>query len=336
MAIACGNTFVLKPSEQDPMTPNRLVELAVEAGVPKGVLNVVHGGRRSVDALLDHPRHQGDVVRRLGAGWARTSIGRARAPASACSAWPGAKNHMVVMPDANKEQALNNLVGAAAARRASAAWRSRRGVRRRGAQVDSRIAARRRRCMPGPWDAPASAYGPLIIRRRRSASSASSRRARRKARRVVLDGSRLQGRRLPERQLSRPDDVLRRRAGDVDLQGGDLRAGAAVRRRSTTLDDGDRHDQRAIRTATARRSSPSGGGAARKFQHEIDVGQVGINVPIPVPVPFFSFTGWKQSFFGDQHAYGKQAVLFYTQTKTVTSRWFDERRRRRQHDDQAA
>jgi malonate-semialdehyde dehydrogenase (acetylating)/methylmalonate-semialdehyde dehydrogenase len=322
MAIACGNTFVLKPSEQDPMTPNRLIELFVEAGVPKGVVQLVHGGRQQVDALLTHPDVK--AISFVGSVPVAQHVYRTGTQhLKRVQAMAGAKNHMVIMPDANRAQVVSNLLGASC----GAA-----GQRCMAISVAVFVGAAKEwipdvqaamaKVAPGPWNATGAAYGPQINPKAKERILGFIRTGRAEGATCLLDGSDCTVAGYPNGNWLGPTLFT-----DVDpsmtiykeeifgpvllaAQVNDLDAAIAM------INANPYGNGTSIFT--------SSGGAARKFQHEIEVGQVGINVPIPVPLPFFSFTGWKQSFFGDQHAYGKQGVRFYTETKTVTARWFDE------------
>jgi malonate-semialdehyde dehydrogenase (acetylating) / methylmalonate-semialdehyde dehydrogenase len=322
MAIACGNTFVLKPSEQDPMTPNRLAELFVEAGAPKGVLQVIHGGKDQVNTLLTHPDIK--AISFVGSVPVAQHVYRTGTQhLKRVQAMAGAKNHMVVMPDANKEQVISNLVGAscgAAGQRCmaisvavfvgdAAKWIP---------DVVQAMAATK----PGPWNDDKSSYGPQINSRAKERILGLIEKGKSEGAKCVLDGSKATVDGFPKGNWLGPTLFTDIRA-DMTIYKEEIFGPVLLAAEVANLDA-------AIAMVNA---SPYGngtsiftssGGAARKFQHEIEVGQVGINVPIPVPLPFFSFTGWKQSFFGDQHAYGKQAVRFYTETKTVTARWFDD------------
>jgi malonate-semialdehyde dehydrogenase (acetylating)/methylmalonate-semialdehyde dehydrogenase len=322
IAIACGNTFVLKPSERDPITPNRLAELFAEAGAPKGVLQVVHGGREQVDALLVHPDVRavsfvgsvpvGEHVYRTGT----QHLKRVQALA-------GAKNHMVIMPDAPKEQVISSLVGSscgAAGQRCMAI--SVAVFVGESAQWIPDLAAAMARVKPGPWDSPEAGYGPQITPQAKQRILGLIEKGKAEGAECVLDGSNCTVPGYPRGNWLGPTLFRKVRPGmaiyDEEIFGPvlvavevpDLDAAIAL------VNGSPYGNGTSIFTAS--------GGAARKYQHEVEVGQVGINVPIPVPLPFFSFTGWRRSFFGDLHAYGKQAVRFYTETKTVTSRWFDD------------
>ena len=322
LAIACGNTFVLKPSEQDPMTPNRLAELFIEAGAPKGVLQVLHGGREVVDALITHPEVRaisfvGSVA--VGQHIYRTGTDHLKR----VQAFAGAKNHMVIMPDAPKDQVLSNLVGAscgAAGQRCMAisvavfvgeskAWIG---------ELAEQMAALR----PGYWSDTGAAYGPVISPQAKARVLSLIAQGKAEGAECLVDGSDCTVEGYPDGNWVGPT-LFRGVTPQMAIYREEIFGPVLVCIEVETLDE-------AIALVNA---SPYGngtsiftrsGGAARHYQHAVEVGQVGINVPIPVPLPFFSFTGWKGSFYGDLHAYGKQAVRFYTETKTVTSRWFDD------------
>jgi len=322
MAIATGNTFVLKPSEQDPMVTMRLVELALEAGVPPGVLNVIHGGAEAVNLLCDHPDIK--AVSFVGS----TKVGshvyqRASLAGKRVQCMMGAKNHAIVLPDAHKEQTLNNLAGAAfgaAGQRCMAL--SVAILVGEAREWLPELVAKARSLKVSAGTEPGADLGPLI-------SHAALDRVSGLIERGVQEGARL--------ELDGRNPVVAG-YGQGNFVGPTLFSGVtpqmSVYREEIfgpvlcvmqvdTLDE-------AIALINA---NPNGNGtalftrsgaAARHFQEEIDVGQVGINVPIPVPVPIFSFTGSRASKLGDLGPYGKQVVQFYTQTKTVTQRWFDE------------
>ena len=322
LAIACGNTFVLKPSEQDPLTPTRLAELFAEAGAPKGVLQVVHGTGEQVDTLLTHPQVKAvSFVGSVGVGEHIYRTGTEQLKRVQCMV--GAKNHMVVMPDANKQQVINNLVGAgfgAAGQRCMAISVA---VMVGGAQAwvdDLKQAAQNIR--PGAWDDPQAAYGPQINPQARDRILSFIEKGKQEGANCVLDGSRCVVEGYPDGNWVGPT-IFTGVTPAMEIYRNEIFGPVLCVVNVDTLDE-------ALALINA---NPLGNGtslftacgaAARKFQHEVLVGQVGINVPVPVPLPFFSFTGWRGSFFGDQHAYGKQAVRFYTETKTVTARWFDE------------
>ena len=322
IAIACGNTFVLKPSEQDPMTPNRLTELFVDAGAPEGVLQVIHGGKEQVDALLTHPDIR--AISFVGSVPVARHVYRTGTQhLKRVQAMAGAKNHMVVMPDANKGQVINNLVGSACGAAGQRCMAISVAVFvGEAAEWIPEVREAMARLQPGPWDRESSAYGPQINPQAKERILGFIAAGKEEGADCLLDGSDCTVDGYPHGNWVGPT-LFSNVSTDMSIYTEEIFGPVLLCAETDSLDaaiglinDNPYGNGTSIFT--------SSGGAARKFQHEIDVGQVGINIPIPVPLPFFSFTGWKQSFFGDQHAYGKQAVKFYTETKTVTARWFDE------------
>lgn len=322
LAVACGNAFVLKPSEQDPLTPMRLAELWAEAGVPDGLLQIVHGRKAQVDQLLTHPEIK--AVSFVGSPHVGQHIYRtATHHLKRAQCMVGAKNHMVVMPDANRQQVVNNLVGAscgAAGQRCMAiSVAVLVGEETRDWVADIREAMAGLR--PGPPQDSGAAYGPLISRAAKERAEKIIASAEAEGARLVLDGRGHQVDGYPDGNWLGPtliDDVTPEMTCYTEEIFGPALAVIHV----PTLDD-------AIALVNA---NPYGNGtsiftdsgaAARKYRHETEVGQVGVNLPIPVPLPFFSFTGGKGSFYGDLHPYGKQAFRFYTETRTVIERWFE-------------
>jgi malonate-semialdehyde dehydrogenase (acetylating) / methylmalonate-semialdehyde dehydrogenase len=322
MAIVCGNTFVLKPSEQDPLSTMELVELALEAGIPAGVLNVVHGGKDVVDAICTHPdikaisfvgsTHVGTHVYNLGSQHGKR-----------VQAMMGAKNHAVVLPDANREQTLNALAGAgfgAAGQRcmatsvvvfvgASKDWLPELVERARGLSVNGGTEAN-------------TDVGPVVSRAAKERILGLIEAGVKEGATLSLDGRDVTVKGYEKGNFIGPT-VFSGVNTDMTIYKQEIFGPVICVLEAATLDDA---------IALVNRN-PMGNGvglftqsgaAARKFQSEIDVGQVGINIPIPVPVPYFSFTGSRGSKLGDLGPYGKQVVQFYTQTKTVTSRWFDD------------
>ncbi|MBJ7312249.1 CoA-acylating methylmalonate-semialdehyde dehydrogenase [Rugamonas sp. CCM 8940] len=322
MAIACGNTFVLKPSEQDPMVTMRLAELALQAGVPAGVLNVVHGGEAVVNAICDHPDIK--AVSFVGS----TRVGshvyqRATQAGKRAQCMMGAKNHAVVLPDANRQQTIDNLAGAAfgAAGQRCMALSVLVLVGEARDWLPELVARAQTLSVNGGAEAGAD-IGPLI-------SPAA------KARVVKLIG---QG--IEEGATLLLDGRAPTVAGyrDGNFVGPTVFADVTSSMRIYTeeifgpvlcvMQAATLKDAIAIVNANPNGNGVAlftqSGAAARSFQEEVDVGQIGINVPIPVPVPLFSFTGSRASKLGDLGPYGKQVLSFYTQTKTITSRWFDD------------
>lgn len=321
LAIACGNTFILKPSEQDPMTPTRLAELFVEAGFPPGLLNVIHGGKEQVDFLLQHPDIRGvSFVGSVPVG--QHVYKTACAHLKRVQALAGAKNHMVVLPDADRAQAINSMVSAscgAAGQRCMAI-----SVAVLVGEAQSwvpEIQAAMARLRPGGWDDPNAAYGPLISRRAKERVLALIAQGMKEGAKLLLDGSNHKVADYPDGNFVGPTlfDNVR---PEMTIYQEEIFGPVLLLVRARDLDEAIAFiNNNPYGNGTS--LFTSSGAAARKFRHETEVGQIGINVPIPVPLPFFSFTGSKHSFYGDQHAYGKQAVRFYTDTKTITERWFD-------------
>ncbi|MCB1645025.1 MAG: CoA-acylating methylmalonate-semialdehyde dehydrogenase [Pseudomonadales bacterium] len=321
LAIACGNTFVLKPSEQDPMTPNMLIELFYQCGFPKDLVQLVHGGREQVDALLTHPDTRAiSFVGSVNVGQHVYRTGTQHLKRVQCMT--GAKNHMVVMPDANKDQVVNALIGSSvgAAGQRCMAISVAVFVGEAAAMIED-VRAAMAEVRPGAWDDSEAGYGPQISPAARERILGYIEKGKQEGATCLLDGSDVSVEGYPDGNWVGPtlfSDVKT----DMSIYTDEIFGPVLVAVKEDTLDD-------AIATINANPYGngtsifTSSGGAARKFQSEIEVGQVGINVPIPVPLPFFSFTGWKNSFYGDQHAYGKQAIRFYTETKTITARWFD-------------
>ena len=321
-AIACGNTFVLKPSEKDPSASLYLAELLKEAGVPDGVFNVVNGDKVAVDRILEHP----DVAAVSFVG--STPIARyiyetGTRNGKRVQALGGAKNHMIVLPDADIDMAADAAVSAGygSSGERCMAIATVVAVGSVGDPLVDAIAARLPRVKVGPGSDPAAEMGPLVTRQHRDKVAS------------YLDIRRRPGRDRRRRwagasALSRirgllPRDVAHRsrQARHGLLPGRDLRTGP------------DGHARRYVRGgAGTRQRQPYGngtaiftrdGGAARQYQFDVNVGMVGINVPVPVPVAFYSFGGWKASLFGDLHMYGPEGIQFYTRAKIVTSRWPD-------------
>lgn len=321
LAIACGNTFILKPSEQDPLTPMRLVELFVEAGFPKGVLQVIHGDREQVDQLLTHPDIKAiSFVGSAPVGQHIYRTGTQHLKRVQCMT--GAKNHMVVMPDADKQQVINHLVGAsvgAAGQRCMAISVAVFVGNSREWLDDLRTAMAQAK--PGLWNDEDASFGPLISPQAKQRVLSLIREGKQEGANCLLDGSDFVLSDYPDGNWVGPtlfSDVQ----PEMKIYQEEIFGPVLLTIQVDTLEEAvELINRNPFGNGTS--IFTASGGAARYFQHHVQVGQVGINVPIPVPLPFFSFTGWRNSFYGDQHAYGKQAVRFYTETKTVTARWFN-------------
>jgi malonate-semialdehyde dehydrogenase (acetylating)/methylmalonate-semialdehyde dehydrogenase len=322
MAIVCGNTFVLKPSEQDPMTPMLLGALALEAGVPPGVLNIVHGGKEAVDTLCSHPDVKAvSFVGSCAVGEHVYKLSSEHGKRAQCMM--GAKNHAVVMPDANKEQSLNSLVGAgfgAAGQRCMAT--SVAVLVGEARQWIPDIVAKAKTLKVNAGTEPGADLGPVISKQAKARIESMIALSEKEGARIELDGRGARIPDYPEGNFIAPTVISgvkpEHAAYQAEIFGPVLQLVGVE-----TLDEAiDLINRNPYGNGTG--IFTQSGAVARKFQNEIDVGQVGINVPIPVPVPFFSFTGSRGSKLGDLGPYGKQAVQFYTQVKTVTARWFDD------------
>jgi malonate-semialdehyde dehydrogenase (acetylating)/methylmalonate-semialdehyde dehydrogenase len=319
-ALACGNTFVLKPSEKDPSASVFTAELLKEAGVPDGVFNVVHGDKVAVDAILEHPGIA--AVSFVGstpiASYIYTTASR---NGKRVQALGGAKNHMIVLPDADIDMAADAAVSAAygSAGERCMAVSVVVAVGEAGDELVDAIKERLPKVKVGPGFDPENEMGPLITREHRDKVASYIDRSREQGAAVVADGRET----VPEGDgfflgVSLIDNVT----PDMDAYRDEIFGPVLSVVRAKTYDE-------AVRLVN---ENPYGngvaiftrdGGAARQFQFEVDAGMVGINVPIPVPVAYYSFGGWKSSLFGAAHIYGPEGINFYTRGKVVTSRWPD-------------
>ncbi|MGJ7440038.1 CoA-acylating methylmalonate-semialdehyde dehydrogenase [Aquipuribacter sp. MA13-6] len=319
-AVACGNTFVLKPSEKDPSAPMFVAELFAEAGFPPGVLNVVNGDADAVNHLLTHP----DVAAVSFVG--STPIARhvyetGTRAGKRVQALGGAKNHMVVLPDADLDLAADAAVSAAygSAGERCMAISVVVAVGDVGDPLVDAIAARVDKLTIGPGDDPDSQMGPLITREHRDKVAGYVEAGAAAGARVVVDG---RDREFDGDGFFLGVTLLDHVTPDMTVYTDEIFGPVLVVVRADTYAD-------AVGLVEA---NPWGngaaiftrdGGAARRFQHEVTAGMVGINVPIPVPVGYYSFGGWKDSLFGDTHMYGPEGIHFWTRGKVVTSRWPD-------------
>ena len=321
VALACGNCFILKPSERDPSAGVILAELLKEAGLPDGVFQVVHGDKAAVDAILAHPGIS--AVSFVGSTpIARYIYTTATSHGKRCQALGGAKNHMVVMPDADLDQAVDALMGAAygsAGERCMAVSVAMPVGEKTANALIERLEPKVRALKIGPGTDPEAEMGPLVTRQHLDKVRGYIDQGEREGARLVVDGRgfRMQGYEngfflggtlfdhvKPEMRIYR-EEIF----GPVlSVVRTDDYATAARLINEHEFGNG---------TAIFTRD----GDAAREFAHEIQVGMVGINVPIPVPMAFHSFGGWKASLFGDHHMHGPEGVRFYTRLKTITSRW---------------
>ena len=322
MAIVCGNTFVLKPSEQDPLSTMMLVELAIQAGIPAGVLNVVHGGKEVVDLLCTHRDIK--AISFVGSTAVGTHVyNLAGQHGKRVQSMMGAKNHVVVMPDANKEQTLNALVGAAfgAAGQRCMALSVAVMVGETKQWVDE-LVNKTKTLKVNAGHEPNTDVGPVISTRAKARVIDLINSGVEQGAELLLDGRDVQVPGYEQGNFVGPT-IFNQVTTEMRIYKEEVFGPVLAIMHVDTL-------EQAIALINA---NPFGNGVglftqngntARTFQNQIDIGQVGINIPIPVPVPFFSFTGSRGSKLGDLGPYGKQAVQFYTQTKTITSRWFED------------
>jgi malonate-semialdehyde dehydrogenase (acetylating)/methylmalonate-semialdehyde dehydrogenase len=322
IAIAAGNAFVLKPSERDPSASMLVAELLERAGLPPGVFNVVHGDKAAVDALLAHPGVA--AISFVGStAIARYIYETAAANGKRVQALGGAKNHMVVMPDADLDAAADALVSAAygsAGQRCMAISASV-TVGEAAEALMERVGARIEKLKIGPGHDPGNDMGPVVNAAARDRILHYIDEGTRQGARLRVDGRNVRVAGYENGFFVGPtlfDDVKT----SMSIYRDEIFGPVLVNVRAATLDDAleiIRANPYGNGTAIFTRS----GAAARRFQNEVDVGMVGINVPIPVPVGYYSFGGWKASLFGDLHVYGEDGFRFYTRTKVVTSRWHE-------------
>jgi malonate-semialdehyde dehydrogenase (acetylating)/methylmalonate-semialdehyde dehydrogenase len=320
IALVCGNAFILKPSERDPSASILLAELLKEAGLPDGAFNVVHGDREAVEALLEHPQIAGvsfvgssAVARQLQAHAVRNG--------KRVQALGSAKNHMIIMPDADPDAATQALVGAAYGSAGERCMAISVAVTVGDAVADALIARLKRRLAElrvGPADEPGVEMGPLVSQQHRTRVRDYLEIGSREGASLVLDGRTHPSAERPGFFLGpslfdgvRPEMRIYREEifGPVlaIVRVSDYRAAVQL--------------VNAHEFANGAAIFTQSGAIARSFVADVEVGMVGVNVPIPVPMAFHSFGGWRHSLFGDHHAYGAEGFRFYTRLKTVTQRW---------------
>mmetsp|Transcript_88287 Transcript_88287/g.258065 ORF Transcript_88287/g.258065 Transcript_88287/m.258065 type:complete len:522 (+) Transcript_88287:50-1615(+) len=319
VAITCGNTFVMKPSERVPLTAMRLVELAKEAGVPDGVVNVIHGGHDAVNFICDAPDIR--AISFVGGNAAGQHIhARGTANGKRVQANMGAKNHGVVLPDADKESVLNKLTGAAfgAAGQRCMALSTAIFVGETEAWIQD-LADKARQLKLGEGTDPSADLGPVISPAAKARIEGLITSAQQEGARVVLDGRSASVAGYPDGNFVAPT-VIADVTTDMECYKQEIFGPVLVILKAETLDDAiSIVNKNPFGNGTA--IFTGSGANARRFQMDVDCGQVGINVPIPVPLPHFSFTGSRASFVGSTNFYGKSGVQFYTQVKTVTASW---------------
>ncbi len=322
-AIACGNTFILKPSEKDPSAALLLGELLQEAGVPDGVFTVIQGDKVAVDALLDHPDVK--AVSFVGSTpIARAIYEKGTQAGKRVQALGGAKNHMIVLPDADIDMAADAAVSAAygSAGERCMAISVVLAVGSAGDALVDAITARLPRIKVGPGTDPDAQMGPLVTRQHRDAIVRHLESGVQQGASLIVDGR--------QHDLYDPEaggfflgvSLMDKVRPDMDSYCSEIFGPVLQIVRVDSYSEAMRViDENPFGNGTA--IFTRDGGAARQFQFDVEVGMVGINVPIPVPVAYYSFGGWKASLFGDVHMYGPEGINFYTRAKVVTSRWPD-------------
>ena len=320
-AIACGNTFVLKPSEKDPSVTMFVAELLKQAGLPDGVYNIVHGDKLAVDRLLEHPDIS--AVSFVGSTpIAKYIYETGTRNGKRVQALGGAKNHMLVLPDADLDMAADAVVSAAygsAGERCMAISVLLAHDSIADALV-SKIEDRIPNIKVGPGDEPGNEMGPLITGEHRDKVASYVDGAAQQGAKVVVDGR--SG--APTGGFFLKPSLIDKVKPGMACYDDEIFGPVLSVVRVSSYDEGVNlinANQYGNGTAIFTRD----GGVARQFQFDINVGMVGINVPIPVPVSYYSFGGWKASLFGDQHMYGPEGINFFTRSKVVTSRWPDPR-----------
>ncbi|HLM38546.1 MAG TPA: CoA-acylating methylmalonate-semialdehyde dehydrogenase, partial [Microvirga sp.] len=320
-AIACGNAFILKPSERDPGVPMRLAELMIDAGLPAGILNVVNGDKESVDGILDDPDIK--AVGFVGSSpIAQYVYSRAAANGKRAQCFGGAKNHMIIMPDADLDQAADALIGAGYGSAGERCMAISVAVPVGKATADAlmdKLIPRVESLKVGPSTDPSADFGPMITRAHMEKVRSYVDLGVQEGARLAVDGRnfRMQG---YENGFYMGGCLFDEVRPDMRIYKEEIFGPVLSVVRAKNYDEAlslpSEHEYGngvAIYTRD--------GDAARDFAARVNVGMVGINVPIPVPLAYYTFGGWKASGFGDLNQHGPDAVRFYTKTKTVTSRW---------------
>ncbi|RBL79316.1 methylmalonate-semialdehyde dehydrogenase (CoA acylating), partial [Streptomyces cavourensis] len=320
-ALACGNAFILKPSERDPSVPLRLAELFLEAGLPPGVLNVVNGGKEAVDTLLEDPR-----VKALGFVGSTPIAAHIYATAAAhgkrAQCFGGAKNHMIVMPDADLDQAVDALIGAGYGSAGERCMAISVAVPVGEATADALVARLTERIGElriGRSDDPDADFGPLVGRDAVDRVRGYVDLGVEEGAELVVDGREftLEGH---EDGFFAGASLFDRVTPDMRIYQEEIFGPVLSVVRAADYEEALRlPSEHAYGNGVALFTRD--GDIARDFTRRVDTGMVGVNVPIPVPVAYHTFGGWKRSGFGDLNQHGPDAIRFYTRTKTVTSRW---------------
>jgi malonate-semialdehyde dehydrogenase (acetylating)/methylmalonate-semialdehyde dehydrogenase len=320
VAIATGNTFLLKPSERDPSASNFVAQLYADAGLPEGVFNVVHGDKVAVDAILDHPGIE--AVSFVGSTpIARYIYERGSASGKRVQALGGAKNHAVVLPDADLDYTADQLVSAGygSAGQRCMAISAVVAVGAAGDALVEKVRERSERIVVGAGRDSRSEMGPLVTPEARDRVVSYVAGGADAGATVVVDGRGLSVEGHEDGFFVGPT-LLDGVTTDMDVYQDEIFGPVLVVLRTDTFEEAiELVNANAYGNGTA--IFTSNGEAARTFQRRVTVGMIGVNVPIPVPMAFYSFGGWKDSLFGDRHMHGPEGVGFYTRAKVVTSRW---------------
>ncbi|MBV9591845.1 MAG: CoA-acylating methylmalonate-semialdehyde dehydrogenase, partial [Hyphomicrobiales bacterium] len=320
-ALACGNAFILKPSERDPGVPLRLAELFLEAGLPAGVFNVVNGDKEAVDAILTDPD-----IRAVGfvgsTPIAEYVFKTATAHGKRAQCFGGAKNHMIVMPDADMDQAVDALIGAgcgSAGERCMAVSVAVPVGEKTADVLMQKLMPRVESLKIGPSTDPSADFGPLVTKEALQRVKNYVEIGVKEGAKLVVDGRgfKMQG---YENGYYMGGCLFDHVTKDMRIYKEEIFGPVLSVVRAKDYNEGlalasDHEYGNGVAIFTR------DGDAARDFATKVDVGMVGVNVPIPVPLAYYTFGGWKRSAFGDLNQHGPDAFRFYTKTKTVTSRW---------------
>jgi malonate-semialdehyde dehydrogenase (acetylating) / methylmalonate-semialdehyde dehydrogenase len=320
-AIACGNAFILKPSERDPGVPMRLAELMMEAGLPAGILNVVNGDKEAVDAILDDPDIK--AVGFVGSSpIAQYIYHRAASTGKRAQCFGGAKNHMIIMPDADMDQAVDALIGAgygSAGERCMAISVAVPVGQATADKLVEKLIPRVESLKVGPSTDPSADFGPVVTKAALDKIKGYVDLGIKEGAKLAVDGRgfTMQG---YENGFYMGGCLFDEVTPDMRIYKEEIFGPVLSVVRAKDYAE-------ALRLPTEHEYGNGvaiftrDGDAARDFAAKVDVGMVGINVPIPVPIAYYTFGGWKASGFGDLNQHGPDSIRFYTKTKTVTSRW---------------
>ncbi len=321
LAIACGNCFVLKPSEKDPSSTLFIAELFQEAGLPNGVLNVVNGAKESVDTLINDSRIK--AISFVGStNIARYIYENSSANGKRCQALGGAKNHAIIMPDANMDNAVDQIIGAAFGSSGERCMALSVVVvigNKTGDELVSKMKESMKTLKVGPYHENKNDFGPLITKEHMQKVISFIDSAEKQGANIEVDGRKIivegyeEGFYVGGTLIDNVNPDMYSYKNEIFGPVLQIIRVKSMKEAMQLINDNEYGNGTCIFTRD--------GEAARYFSDNIEVGMVGINIPLPVPVSYQSFGGWKQSLFGDLHAYGPDGVRFYTRRKTITQRW---------------